>query len=84
MNMMNTQREATKELDEARESNSEEILESAAKRGLIRDTGKREWSEWTCSYQIVWEVVPGKLPSDREAWQKFHTSLLRARRSAGP
>jgi hypothetical protein len=38
----------------------------------------------TRSYQIVWEPVPGKLPSDWEAWRKFHTSLLRARRSAAP
>ena len=84
MNMTNTQREAANDLDEARESHLEEILKSAAKRGLIRDTGKRKWSERTCSHQIVWEVVPGKLPSDREAWQKFHTSLLRARRCAAP
>jgi hypothetical protein len=84
MNMTNTQRHAAKDSDEARESYLEEILQSAAKWGLIRDTGKREWSERTCSYQIVWEVVPGKLPSDREAWQRFHTSLLRARRCAAP
>ena len=45
MNMTNTQRHAAKDSDEARESYLEEILESAAKCGLIRDTGKREWSE---------------------------------------
>jgi hypothetical protein len=84
MNMTNTQREAVKDLDEASESYLEEILESAAKWGLIRDTGKRKWSELTCSHQIVWEAVPGKLPSDWEAWHEFRTSLLRARRSAAP
>ena len=84
MNTTNTQREAAKDLDEARESYLEEILESAAKWGLIRDTGERKWSPATCRYQIVWERVPGKLPSDWEAWHKFHTSLLRARRSAAP
>jgi hypothetical protein len=84
MNMTNTQREAAKDLDEARESYLEEILESAAKWGLIRDTGERKWSPATCSYQIVWEPVPGKLPSDFKTWHKFRTSLLRARRSAAP
>jgi hypothetical protein len=83
MNVTNTEREAAKDFDEAA-AYVEEILESAAKWGLIRDTGEREWSERTCSYQIVWERVPGKLPSDWEAWHKFHTSLLRARRSAAP
>jgi hypothetical protein len=82
MSMTNTQREAANNLDEARERYLEEILESAAKWGLIRDTGERKWSAATCSYQIVWEFVPGKLPSDWEAWRKFRTSLLRARRSA--
>ena len=82
MNMTNTQREAAKNLDEARECYLEEILESAAKWGLIRDTGERKWSAPTCSYQIVWESVPGKRSSDWETWHKFRTSLLRARRSA--
>jgi hypothetical protein len=82
MNMTKTQRKAAKNLDEARECYLEEILESAAKWGLIRDTGERKWSAATCSYQIVWESVPGKLPSDWEAWHKFRTSLLCARRSA--
>ena len=82
MNVTNTQHEAAKNLDEATKCYLEEILESAAKWGLIRDTGERKWNAATCSYQIVWEFVPGKLPSDWEAWHKFRTSLLRARRSA--
>jgi hypothetical protein len=82
MNMTNTRREAAKNLDEARECYLEEILESAAKWRLIRDTGQGKWSAATCSYQIVWESVFGKLPSDWEAWHKFRTSVLRALRSA--
>ena len=69
MNMTKTQREAAKNLDEARECYLKEILESAAKWGLIRDTGERKWSAATFSYQIVWEPVPGKLPSDWDAWR---------------
>ena len=69
MNMTKTQRKAAKNLDEARECYLEEILESAAKWGLIRDTGERKWSAATFSYQIVWEPVPGKLPSDWDAWR---------------
>jgi hypothetical protein len=80
--MTNTQHEAAKNLDEATACYLEETLESAAKWGLIRDIGERKWSAATSSYQIVWEFVSDKLPSDWEAWHKFRTSLLRARRSA--
>jgi hypothetical protein len=38
----------------------EEAIESLAAQGLIYDTGKREWSERTQSYQVVWEAVPPK------------------------
>jgi hypothetical protein len=71
------------DLNAARE-NVEEILESAAKWGLIRDTGQRKWSPATCSFQIVWERVPGKLPSEWEAWHKSRISMLRSRRSGQP
>src|SRR6476660_5377373 len=73
MNMTKTQHEAEKNLDEATTCYLKKILESVAKWGLICDTGERKWSAGICSYQIVWESVPGKLPSD---W--FRTSLLRA------
>ena len=69
MNMTNTQREAAKNLDKPRKCYLDEMLASAAKWRLIRDTGERKWSAATFSYQIVWEPVPGKLPSDWDAWR---------------
>ena len=56
----------------AKQAYADQLLESAARWGLLRDTGQRKWSERTGSYQIVWEPVPGKLPSDWAAWRKFH------------
>jgi len=46
----------------------EQTLQKLAREGLIVDTGRRRWSERTRSYQIIWEAVPGKLPSDWDAW----------------
>ena len=57
--------------DEVKQAYAEQMFESAGKWGLLRDTGKRKWSERTHSYQIVWEAVPGKLPSDWDAWREF-------------
>ena len=37
-----------------------EALRSLAAEGLIYDTGRREWSERTRSYQVVWAAVPPK------------------------
>jgi hypothetical protein len=73
--MTNTLHEAAWDLDEEKQAYMEEILESAARWGLIRDTGRRKWSERTGSYQIVWDVVPGKVLSDWDAWSKFHENL---------
>jgi hypothetical protein len=56
--MTNKQRKAAKNLDEARKCYLDEILETAAKWRLIRDTGERKWSAATGSYQIVWEPLP--------------------------
>jgi hypothetical protein len=75
--MTKTHHEATPVLDEEKQACLEQILESAAKWGLIRDTGERRWSERTCSYQIVWAPVPDKLLSDWNAWHKFQEKLQR-------
>ena len=73
--MTNTLHE--RDLDEEKQAYLEQILESAAKWGLIRDTGERKWSERTCSYQIVWAPVPDKPLSDWNAWQKFQEKFQR-------
>ena len=73
--MTKTHREAARDLDEDKRAYADRLLESAARWGLLRDTGKRKWSERTRSYQIVWEAVPGKLESDWDAWRKFHENL---------
>ena len=73
--MTNTLHE--RDLDEEKQAYLEQILESAAQRGLIRDMGERKWSERTCSYQIVWAPVPDKLFSDWNAWHKFQEKLQR-------
>jgi len=61
--------------DEEKRAYADRLLESAARWGLLRDTGKRKWSERTRSYQTIWEAVPGKLESDWDAWRKFHENL---------
>jgi hypothetical protein len=68
--MTNTHHKAARDLDKEKRAYADQLLESAARWGLIRDTGKRKWSERTRSYQIIWEAVPGKLPSDWDAWRK--------------
>ena len=55
----------------------EQTLQKLAREGLIVDTGRRRWSERTRSYQIIWEAVPGKLPSDWDAWRKSQDKLQR-------
>jgi len=76
--MTNTHHEAAPDFDEEKRAYADQLLESAARWGLLRDTGKRKWSERTRSYQIVWEVVPGKLESDWDAWRKFQEKLQNA------
>ena len=73
--MTNTHHEAARDLDKEKRAYADQLLESAARWGLIRDTGKRKWSDRTRSYQIVWEAVPGKLESDWDAWRKFPENL---------
>jgi hypothetical protein len=73
--MTKTHREAPSDFDEEKWAYADQLLESAARWGLLRDTGKRKWSERTHSYLIVWEVVPGKLESDWDAWRKFRENL---------
>ena len=34
-----------------------EVLEGLKTLGLLRDTGRRRWSDRTRSYQIVWEFT---------------------------
>ena len=75
LNMTKTHREAARDLDEEKRAYADELLGSAARWGLLRNTGKRKWSERTRSYQIVWEAIPGKLESDWDAWRKFHENL---------
>ena len=43
-------------LDEVRELYDaiEEVCQDAARKGLIVDSGRREWSERTRRYEIVW------------------------------
>ena len=77
LNMTNTHHEAARDLDKEKRAYADQLLESAARWGLIRDTGKRKWSERTRSYQIIWEAVPGKLPSDWDAWRKSQDKLQR-------
>ena len=73
--MTNTHHEAARDLDKEKRAYADQLLESAARWGLIRDTGKRKWSERTRSYQIIWEAVPVKLPSDWDAWRKSQDKL---------
>ena len=75
LDMTNTHNCAPQDLDEEKRAYKDRLLESAARWGLLRDTGKRKWSERTRSYQIVWEAIPGKLESDWDAWRKFHENL---------
>ena len=75
LDMTKTHNYPAQDLDEEKRAYVDQLLESAARWGLLRDTGKRKWSERTRSYQIVWEAVPGKLESDWDAWRKFHENL---------
>jgi len=80
LDMRNAHHKAARDLDEEKWAYADQLLESAAKWGLLRDTGKRKWSERTRSYQIVWEAVPGKRPSDWDAWRKFQEKQLQSLR----
>jgi hypothetical protein len=73
--MTNTHRVTARDRYEEKRAYADELLGSAARWGLLRDTGKRKWIERTRSHQIVWEAVPGKLESDWDAWRKFHENL---------
>jgi hypothetical protein len=80
LDMTNAHHKAARDLDEEKQAYADQLLESAAKWNLLRDTGKRKWSERTRSYQIVWEAVPGKCPSDWDAWRKFQGKQLQSLR----